>query len=134
MECKDILPIVKDLLPLLGTLTGVGLGWLLNSRTARRARLVDLKIENYAEWAAGMEQSLHDYATQLKESANPYRTPLCEKRLLIIEDSGCQTADSRDTRQHSPVSERGVQRASRYRSFGPGVGMASISREDGQVA
>ena len=75
--------LVPGLVSLFGTLAGVGLGWFLNRRTARSARLMELKIENYGEWMAGMEQSLVDYATQRDRS--PYRTPLCEKRLLIIE-------------------------------------------------
>ena len=44
---------------------------------------MELKIENYAEWTAGMEQLLTNCATQ--QGQNPYKTLLCEKRLLIIE-------------------------------------------------
>ena len=75
--------LVPGLVSLFATLAGVGLGWFLNRRTARNTSLMELKIENYGEWMAGMEQSLVDYAT--RQDRNPYRTPLCEKRLLIIE-------------------------------------------------
>jgi len=75
--------LVPALVSLFATLAGVGLGWFLNWRTARSTRLMELKIENFGEWMAGMEQSLVDGAAQ--QDKNPYRTPLCEKRLLIIE-------------------------------------------------
>jgi hypothetical protein len=79
MDIKDLLLISTPA----GTLAGVLIGWALNQRSSRRTRLSELKIENYAEWAAGMETSLANYVAQ--KGVNPYRTPLCEKRLLLIE-------------------------------------------------
>ena len=81
---------MKDLLTPIVPLLGVALGWVLNELSARSrwkrdwaTRLSELRIESYAEWTAGMEEALANYARQ--KSGSQYRTPLCEKRLLIIE-------------------------------------------------
>lgn len=81
---------IKDLLAPAASLVCVAFGWALNELSARNrwkrersTRLMELRVENYAEWTAGMEESLADYASQKDESQ--YRTPLCEKRLMIIE-------------------------------------------------
>src|SRR2546423_1739375 len=77
------------LIPLL-PLFGVAVGWVLNELSAWfrwkrewRRKLNELKIESYAEWMAGMEDNLARYANQT--TGGQYKTPLCEKRLQIIE-------------------------------------------------
>jgi len=78
--------------PIFVALPGVFVGWMLTemsywlrSKREWSNRLNELKIENYAEWAAGMDANLVTYATQTSGSRIPYKTPLCEKRLLLIE-------------------------------------------------
>lgn len=73
-------------------LSGVVVGWLLTElsahHTAKRQwnqRLRELRIEAYAEWAAGMESHLVNYAQQRVEGGSDYRVPLLEKRLLLID-------------------------------------------------
>lgn len=76
-------------------LIGVGAGWLLNelsslvrARREWRRRSRELLLENYAEWMAGMEEVVAQYARQTSgETKREYRTPLCEKRLLLLERS-----------------------------------------------
>ena len=62
---------MKDLLTPVVPLLGVALGWVLNELSARSrwkrdwaTRLSELRIESYAEWTAGMEEALANYARQ----------------------------------------------------------------------
>ena len=76
---------------LLSTVVGLVIGlafgelssWLRHRREWGR-RLRELRIEYYAEWAAGMESTLVSYAMQ-RGGGSSYKVPLCEKRLLLIE-------------------------------------------------
>ena len=74
----------------LPALAGVTLAWFLNylSEKARwkrewRKRLIELRIENYAEWMRWMEEELVRYAS--RTSGGQYQVPLSEKRLQIVE-------------------------------------------------
>jgi hypothetical protein len=87
MECKDVFT------PMLA-IGGIVIGWVLSelssrwgSKRAWSQRLKELKIENYTEWASGMEANLVAYATQTEGSRSEYKTPLCEKRLLLLESN-----------------------------------------------
>ena len=71
---------------------GVMVGWALNEFSFRMKSkrewaqwLNKLRVENYAEWTAGVEANLIRYAKQTKDSHTEYRVPLCGKRLLLIE-------------------------------------------------
>jgi len=47
-------------------------------------KLKEIKIETYAEWTAGVEANFKSYAHQAIGQSS-YDTPICEKRLQIIE-------------------------------------------------
>ncbi len=74
-------------LPLFGVVVGWALtecsSWFRWKREWRR-KLNELRIETYAEWAAGMESRLVNYAHQ-SSSGSEYKTSLCKKRIQVIE-------------------------------------------------
>lgn len=74
--------------PLVGTMIGGAISaltaWLL-FKGQRKQKLMELRIETYAEWMAGTEDNFVAYALQRSDSRHSYRVPLCEKRLLLIE-------------------------------------------------
>jgi len=101
-----------DLKNALLPLIGVALGWALTELSSWfrwkrewRRKLNELRIESYAEWTAGMEANLVRYASQASAGRAEYNTPLCEKRLQIIEHDPIALNLIRDIHQSIPTFE-----------------------------
>ncbi len=73
---------------LLGAIVGgvlVLVGNAFQLRRQRLHRLLDLRLDAYSEWLAGMEARLASYATQSLRESDEHRVELCEKRLILLE-------------------------------------------------
>jgi hypothetical protein len=46
-----------------------------------------MRLENYAEWWAGMEQRLDQYAMQATGGQSSWDVELCKKRLMLLENN-----------------------------------------------